>query len=87
MEDFKKMFPENKIDILYYNPIISLKLKENQILAHLFKNNENNYYEIKEGNNINYYNMKKIKIKKYKDDEFEKGNESNWKMNVLMKLN
>ena len=84
---FQKLFPKNKIDILYFHPIYSLKLKEERILVHLFNNIDDNYFQMNKKGSINYYNMKKMKIDKHVVDEIEKKNKKVWKMNIFMKLN
>jgi len=83
---FQKIYPKNKIDILYFNPIINQKLKENRILVHLFKDINDNYFMINEGNKINYYNMNKMNVSENRVDEIEKCNKKNWKMNIYFKL-
>ena len=84
---FQKLFPKNKIELLYFHPIYSLKLKEERILVHLFNNIDDNYFQMNEKGSINYYNMKKMKIDKHVVDEIEKKNKKVWKMNIFMKLN
>ena len=86
LEDFKKIYPNNEIDIYYFNPINKKKLKTNMILVHLFKNINDNYFEINENNNINYYDMNKNHLAKYMVDGIENDNKKDLKMNILLKL-
>ena len=86
LEDFKKIYPNNEIDIYYFNPINKKKLKTNMILVHLFKNINDNYFEINENDNINYYDMNKNHLAKYMVDGIENDNKKDLKMNILLKL-
>ena len=84
---FQKLFPKNKIIILYFNPNTSSKLKENRILVHAFKKIDDNYYQMNEKGNISYYNMNSIKIDKNIVDAIEKNNKKDRKMNIYLKIN
>ena len=84
---FQKLFPKNKIIILYFNPNTSSKLKENRILVHAFKKKDDNYYQMNEKGNISYYNMNSIKIDKNIVDAIEKNNKKDRKMNIYLKIN
>ena len=83
---FQQLFPQKKIDILYFNPIIPIKLRENRILIHSFKNRNDNYFQIIEGRDMHYYTMNKIEIDKNMVDKIEKNNKKEWKMNIYLKL-
>ena len=72
--------------MLYFNPIIPIKLKEDKILVHSFKNVDDNYFEKVQGKDIHYYNMNRIEIDKTIVDKIEKNNKKKWKMNVYLKL-
>ena len=84
---FQKLFPKTKLELLYYNPLKTKKLKQNNILFHLFKNYKNNYFELVQENDIYYYNMNKIEISKDTVDKIEMGNKNNWTMNMLFRMN
>ena len=84
---FKKLYPKNEVEILYYNPINKIKLIKNLVLVHLFKDIINNYFEINDGNKTYYYNMNKIKISNNRVNAKKKKNKKNWKMNVFLRIN
>ena len=84
---FKKLYPKNEVEILYYNPINKIKLIKNLVLVHLFKDIINNYFEINDGNKTYYYNMNNIKISNNRVNAIEKKNKKNWKMNVFLRIN
>ena len=86
-QDFvQNLFPQKHIDILYYNPLKLIKLKQNRILFHLFENYNNNYYEMAQLNKIHYYYMNNNEIDKDWVDRIESNNIKNWKMDIYFKI-
>ena len=82
----QQLFPQKHIEILYYNPLKSLKLKQNRILFHLFENYNNNYFEMVQMDKSHYYNINNNEIDKDMVDRIERNNIKNWKMNIFFKM-
>ena len=82
----QQLFPQKHIEILYYNPLKSLKLKQNRILFHLFEDHNNNYYEMVQMDKSHYYNINNDEIDKDMIDRIERNNIKNWKMNIFFKM-
>ena len=84
---FQKLFPKKNIELLYYNPLIAKKLKQNRILFHLFKDYKNNYFELVKENHLHYYNMNNNEISADTVRKIEIDNKKNWKMNMFFRIN
>ena len=52
---FEELNSKKKLELLYFNPLKTKKLKQNNILFHLFEDYKNNYFELVRENDIYYY--------------------------------
>ena len=84
---FPKIISKKKLELLYFNPLKTKKLKQNNILFHLFEDYKNNYFELVRENDIYYYNMNNIAISKDTVDKIEMENKNKRKMNMLFRMN